>query len=130
VARVTDSQTRRGVQGVQSKYQSKGRLTAKVHLDQLDYDARRRRVRSSFTVDSGPKVKVTAVEAENEINRCTGSVGLSYFRPGSGFENLASVQMKQQTKSLHVAGFVFIPIVMSSALGAGGTIKNRSISGL
>ncbi len=61
---VTDSRTRRGVQGVQSKYESKGRLTAKVHLDQLDYDARRRRVRPSLTVDPGAKVKVTAVEAK------------------------------------------------------------------
>lgn len=61
---VTDSRTRRGVQDVQSKYESKGRLMAKVHLDQLDYDARRRRVRPNLTVDPGPKVKVSAVEAK------------------------------------------------------------------
>jgi outer membrane protein insertion porin family len=62
--KVTDSRTRKGVQGVISKYESQDRLTATAHLDQLDYDASRRRVRPHLTVDPGPKVKVKAVEAK------------------------------------------------------------------
>ncbi len=41
---VTDARTRGGVQGLQNKYQSKGRLAAKVDLTHLDYDRATRRV--------------------------------------------------------------------------------------
>jgi outer membrane protein insertion porin family len=61
---VTDSQTRTGVQRLLAKYQGQERLTAKVELDKLDYDAATRRVRPQLTIDPGPKVKVTAVEAK------------------------------------------------------------------
>ena len=61
---VTDARTRKGVQGVQGKYQKQDRLKARVELEKLDYDAERRRVRPSLNIDPGPKVKVRAVEAK------------------------------------------------------------------
>lgn len=61
---VTDSQTRGGVQGLLSKYQKQDRLTAKVQLGDLDYDAAKRRVRPHLAIEPGPKVKITAVEAK------------------------------------------------------------------
>ena len=61
---VTDGRTRKGVQGLLGKYQSQDRLTAKVELQKLDYDATRRRVRPHLNVDPGPKVKVKSVEAK------------------------------------------------------------------
>ncbi len=62
--RVTDSRTRKGVLGLENKYQKQDRLTVKVQLEQLDYDAATRRVKPRLTVDPGPKLKVTAVEAK------------------------------------------------------------------
>ncbi len=61
---VTDSRTRNGVAGVLGKYQNQGRLTARVDLEKLDYDAQRRRVRPTLSVAPGPKVEVKAVEAK------------------------------------------------------------------
>ncbi|MGI8989129.1 MAG: BamA/TamA family outer membrane protein [Bryobacteraceae bacterium] len=61
---VTDARTRKGVQGVLGKYQSKERLTAQVELQKLDYDAARRRVRPHLDVKPGPKVEVKSVEAK------------------------------------------------------------------
>ena len=61
---VTDSRTRTGVQGLLGKYQSQDRLTARVELRKLDYDAKRRRVRPELSVTPGPKVKVKALEAK------------------------------------------------------------------
>ena len=61
---VTDQRTHKGVQGVVAKYQSKGRLTAKVELENLDYDAKRRRVRPTLAVNPGPEVKVTSEETK------------------------------------------------------------------
>ena len=48
---VTDSETRGGVRKLLGKYQSQDRLTAKVQLDKLDYDAATRRVRPTLTSD-------------------------------------------------------------------------------
>ncbi len=61
---VTDARTRGGVQGLQNKYQSKGRLAAKVDLTHLDYDRATRRVTPTLNVDPGPIVKVEAIEAK------------------------------------------------------------------
>ena len=61
---VTDSRTRKGVQGLLGKYQSQDRLTAKVEIRKLDYDPDRRRLRPQLTVIPGPKVTVKAVEAK------------------------------------------------------------------
>ncbi|HVW85121.1 MAG TPA: BamA/TamA family outer membrane protein [Bryobacteraceae bacterium] len=61
---VTDSRTRKGVQGLLGKYQKQDRLTAKVNLGDLDYDAQKRRVRPHLAVDPGPKIKVTTLEAK------------------------------------------------------------------
>ena len=61
---VTDERTRRGVQSVLRKYENKDRLTARVDLEKLDYDAERRRVRPNLVVSPGRKVKVTAVETK------------------------------------------------------------------
>lgn len=61
---VTDARTRGGVQGLQNKYQNKGRLAAKVDLTGLNYDSSTRRVTPSLNVDPGPVVKVEALEAK------------------------------------------------------------------
>ena len=61
---VTDARTRKGVHGLLAKYQKQDRLTARVELKKLDYDAERRRVRPSLSVDPGPKVEVKALEAK------------------------------------------------------------------
>lgn len=61
---VTEARTRKGVQGVLGKYQKQDRLTARVELRKLDYDAKRRRVRPTLNVNAGPKVKIKAVEAK------------------------------------------------------------------
>ena len=61
---VTDARTRQGIQGIRAQYQNKGRLTARVDLEKLDYDASRRRVRPNLTITPGPRVDVKAVEAK------------------------------------------------------------------
>jgi len=61
---VTASRTHKGVQGLLGKYQSQDHLMAHVELKKLDYDAGRRRVQPSLSVDPGPVVKVKAVEAK------------------------------------------------------------------
>jgi outer membrane protein assembly complex protein YaeT len=61
---VTDSRTKKGVQGLLGKYQQQDRLLAKVELRKLDYDQQRRRVRPDLRVDPGPKVTVKAVETK------------------------------------------------------------------
>jgi outer membrane protein assembly complex protein YaeT len=61
---VTDARTRKGVHGLLAKYQKQDRLTARVELKKLDYDAAHRRVHPNLSVDAGPKVEVKAVEAK------------------------------------------------------------------
>lgn len=61
---VTESLTRRGVQGVQKKYQGEGRLTATVNLQDKSYDAASRRVTPKLEIQAGPKVQVKALEAK------------------------------------------------------------------
>lgn len=61
---VTQVKTRAGVEGVEKKYQKQDRLTTSVKLDSLDYDATKRRVKPTLTIDAGPKVEVKALEAK------------------------------------------------------------------
>ena len=61
---VTDARTRKGVHGLLAKYQKQDRLTARVELKNLDYDAAHRRVHPNLSVETGPKVEVKAVEAK------------------------------------------------------------------
>ena len=56
---VTQSRTRNGPIGVQSKYQSQDRLKASVRLEELNYDAKQRRVQPILNIDPGPRVKVS-----------------------------------------------------------------------
>lgn len=60
---VTEARTRGGQQGLLNKYAKQDRLAAKVSVDKLDYDGKRR-VKPNLTVDAGPKIKVKAVEAK------------------------------------------------------------------
>ena len=62
--KVTDSRTRKGIQGILGKYQGQERLTARVELEKLEYDPERRRVHPQLNITPGPKVKVQAVEAK------------------------------------------------------------------
>ena len=61
---VTEARTRKGVQGVLGKYQKQDRLTARVELEKLDYDAAKRKVLPRLNINPGPKVRVNAVEAK------------------------------------------------------------------
>ena len=61
---VTDARTRKGVHGLLAKYQKQDRLTARVELKKLDYDAAHRRIHPNLIVDTGPKVAVKAVETK------------------------------------------------------------------
>jgi len=61
---VTDSRTRKGVQGVLSKYQGQERLTARVELQKLEYDPKEHLVHPELQIDAGPKIRVKAVEAK------------------------------------------------------------------
>jgi len=61
---VSSSRTRGGVQGVLKKYGKKDRLMAKVEIEKLNYDAARRRVHPALEIDSGPVIKVTALETK------------------------------------------------------------------
>ena len=62
--RVTNARTRNGVQGILGKYQKQQRLTARVEMEKLDYNATERRLEPQLNVTAGPKIKVTAVEAK------------------------------------------------------------------
>ena len=61
---VTALRTHKGVQGILAKYQKQGRLRAAVDLKNLDYDAKRRRVRPALNITPGPRVQVKAIEAK------------------------------------------------------------------
>jgi outer membrane protein insertion porin family len=62
--KVTDARTRNGPLRILRKYQKEERLTAKVELEKLDYDAQRRRVKPHLNITPGPKVEIRAVEAK------------------------------------------------------------------
>jgi outer membrane protein assembly complex protein YaeT len=62
--KVTESRTTGGVRGVLSKYEKQDRLTAKVDLENMDYDSAKNRVQPTLNITPGPKVKVSAVETK------------------------------------------------------------------
>ncbi|MCC6586300.1 MAG: BamA/TamA family outer membrane protein [Bryobacterales bacterium] len=62
--KVNADRTRNGVRGIQKKYQSKGRLMARVELEGVDYDAATRRLRPKLNIEAGPLVELKAVEAK------------------------------------------------------------------
>lgn len=61
---VTDSRTRQGVQGILEKYQKQQRLTARVDLENLEYDPEKRRVQPHLKINAGPKIRVKSVETD------------------------------------------------------------------
>jgi outer membrane protein assembly complex protein YaeT len=61
---VTDARTQKGVHALRGKYEAQDRLTAKVDLTSMDYDAATRRVRPSLDIRPGPKIEIKAVEAK------------------------------------------------------------------
>jgi len=60
---VTALRTRTGLQGVLAAYQKQDRLEAHVELQKLDYEPQQQRVRPTLHIEPGPRVKVTAQEA-------------------------------------------------------------------
>jgi outer membrane protein insertion porin family len=61
---VTDARTQGGVRRLLSKYQSQDRLSARVEMTKLDYDAERRRVHPNLSFNPGPKVEIKTVETD------------------------------------------------------------------
>jgi len=61
---VTGARTRAGVEGLRAKYQSQDRLTARVDLQETEYDSANGRVRPHLSVAPGPKVEVKTLEAK------------------------------------------------------------------
>jgi outer membrane protein insertion porin family len=61
---VTDARTRKGVGSLLGKYQKQDRLLARVELQQLEYDQKKRRVSPHLNISPGPRVKVKAIEAK------------------------------------------------------------------
>lgn len=61
---VTDTGTRKGLDGIQKKYQSKDRLTATVDLKGMKYDPKRRRLQPTLQIEAGPRIQVKTLEAK------------------------------------------------------------------
>ncbi len=59
---VSAARTRSGVQGVLSRYEKDDRLLARVDLQDLQYNAAKRRVIPHLAITPGPRVKLTTVE--------------------------------------------------------------------
>ena len=59
---VTGARTRKGVQGLLSKYAKQDRLMAQVEIKSLHYNAAQNRVHPEMDVEPGPRVEVTSVE--------------------------------------------------------------------
>lgn len=62
--KVTEALTRRGVEGIERKYQRQNRLTATVNLASLDYDPEVIRAKPTLDINAGPKITLRAVEAK------------------------------------------------------------------
>ena len=61
---VTQSRVRKGLEGVRSAYERRGRLEARVSLKSMLYDADTNRSRPSLDIDAGPRVQVRVVGAK------------------------------------------------------------------
>ncbi len=60
---VTESRTRSGVQGIEKRLQKQKRLTAKVELKSMNYDATTHQVKPAIDIQAGPLVNVEAIES-------------------------------------------------------------------
>jgi len=58
---VTQQRIRKGLTGVRSLYEKRGRLEARVSLKGIQYDADTRQGRPELDIDAGPQVRVSAV---------------------------------------------------------------------
>jgi outer membrane protein insertion porin family len=70
--KVTQSRTDKGIEGIQKKYDSQGRLAANVDLTSLNYDPNTRRVTPTLNISAGPKITLKALEAkisQGRLNR-------------------------------------------------------------
>ena len=61
---VTAARTEGSIQRLLQKYAKQDQLEARVEIDKLNYDSKRRRVSPDLRIDPGPKIKVKAVEAK------------------------------------------------------------------
>lgn len=61
---VTAVLTDKGVSGIENKYAKKGRLTAKVDLQSLEYNPATGNAKPTFEINAGPKITVKALEAK------------------------------------------------------------------
>ncbi len=61
---VTAVLTDKGISGVEDKYAKKGRLTASVNLQSLEYDLATGNAKPTFQIDAGPKITIKALEAK------------------------------------------------------------------
>ncbi len=68
---VTESLTRKGLDGIQKKYQGKDRLTATVDLQGMDYNPSTRRVQPKLKINAGPKIEVKTLETKVSKRKLT-----------------------------------------------------------
>ncbi|HLY17104.1 MAG TPA: POTRA domain-containing protein [Bryobacteraceae bacterium] len=61
---VNQSRVRKGLEGVRSRYERRGRFEARVALKSMDYDADGNRSKPSLDIDAGPLVEVHAIGAK------------------------------------------------------------------
>ncbi len=61
---VNQSRVRKGLDGVRSRYERRGRLEARVSLKSMDYDSDTKRSKASIDIQAGPQVKVQAIGAK------------------------------------------------------------------
>jgi outer membrane protein insertion porin family len=109
---VTDERTRRGVQSVLRKYENKDRLTARVDLEKLDYDAERRRVRPNLVVSPGPKVEVKAVEAK--VSRGALKKNVPVFQEGAVNNDLLAEGKRNLSEYFQSKGYYDVDVDIRS----------------
>ena len=68
---VTESLTRKGLDGIQKKYQGKDRLTATVDLQGMDYNPSTRRLQPKLKINAGPKIEVKTLETKVSKRKLT-----------------------------------------------------------
>lgn len=61
---VSATLTRRGIDSIERKYESKDRLAATVTLKEMPYDPETRRVKPRLEIDAGPVIRVRATETK------------------------------------------------------------------
>ena len=66
---VTQGLTRKGIDGIDKKYQKEDRLTASIDLSSLKYDPETIRVKPALEIQAGPKIELRALEARISNSR-------------------------------------------------------------